>query len=60
VNSETAALTRRIVTAARTLAIRESNETYATPTGRIATGTFEMDGLFSAGSSPAQRGVARF
>jgi hypothetical protein len=49
VNSESAAVTRRIVTAAGTLAIRESNETCATPTGRVATGTFEVDGLFSTG-----------
>ena len=60
VNSETAALARCIVTADGTIAIRESNETCATPTGRVATGTFEMDGLSSTGSSPAQRGVARF
>ena len=47
--SESAAVTRRIITADGTLAIRESNETCVTPAGRIATGRFEVDGLFSTG-----------
>jgi hypothetical protein len=47
--SESAAVTRRIITAEGTLAIRESNETCVTPTGRVATGVFEVDGLFSTG-----------
>jgi len=49
VNSESAAVTRRIITADGTLAIRESNETCATPAGRVATGAFEVDGMFSTG-----------
>jgi len=44
-----AAVTRRINTAEGTLAIRESNETCVTPAGRVATGTYEVDGLFSTG-----------
>jgi hypothetical protein len=47
--SEDAANTRRIVTAEGILAIRESAETCQTPAGRVATGTFEVDGLFSTG-----------
>ena len=46
--SESAAVVRRIVTADGILAIRESNHTCLTPE-RIATGTFEVDGLFSTG-----------
>ncbi len=49
VPSESAAVTRRIITAEGTLAIRESNETCITPAGRVATGAFEVDGLFSTG-----------
>ena len=49
VNSESAAATRRITTAQGTLAIRESNETCVTSAGRVATGTFVVDGLFSTG-----------
>jgi len=47
--SENAAVTRRIITAQGTLSIRESNETCATPAGRVATGAFVVDGLFSTG-----------
>jgi hypothetical protein len=47
--SEHAANIRRIVTAEGILAIRESAETCQTPEGRVATGTFEVDGLFSTG-----------
>jgi hypothetical protein len=46
--SESAAIVRRIVTADGILAIRESNHTCLTP-ARIATGTFDVDGLFSTG-----------
>src|SRR5712691_3124633 len=49
VGSESAAVTRRIITAEGTLAIRESNETCVTAAGRVATGAFEVDGLFSTG-----------
>jgi hypothetical protein len=49
VNSESAAVTRRIITADGVLAIRESNETCVTPEGRVATGAFVVDGLFSTG-----------
>ena len=38
-----------LITAEGTLAIRESNETCVTPAGRVATGTYEVDGLFSTG-----------
>jgi len=47
--SEHAANTRRIITADGRLAIRESVQTCITAAGRIATGTFEVDGLFSTG-----------
>jgi hypothetical protein len=49
VGSESAAVTRRIITAEGLLAIRESNETCVTSEGRVATGAFEVDGLFSTG-----------
>jgi hypothetical protein len=47
--SESAAVTRRIITAEGTLSIRESNETCITSAGRVASGTYEVDGLFSTG-----------
>jgi hypothetical protein len=49
VGSESAGVTRRIITAEGTLSIRESNETCVTTAGRVATGIFEVDGLFSTG-----------
>lgn len=46
--SESAAVVRRIVTADGILVTRESTHTCLTP-ARIASGTFEVDGLFSTG-----------
>jgi len=47
--SSSDASTRRIVTAGGTLTLRQSDETCETPAGRIATGTYEVDGQFSTG-----------
>jgi hypothetical protein len=49
VGSSSNASTRRITTAEGTLILHSSSVTCATPSGRVSTGTFEVDGMSSTG-----------